>query len=77
VNALEIKDALIDDLNAGGDMTTVIWETIRSRKSLKADWKAFEDTQRVLYQLYDGNTIDQHQLIIALRELLAAVMGRG
>jgi len=77
MNALEMKDAFVDDLNAGGDLTTVIWEKIRSRKSMKTDWRSFEDASRVLLQLYDGNTIDEKQLILAQRELLAAITGRG
>lgn len=77
MNMLELKDALIDDLNNNGDMTSVLWKYGKSISHKKLDWLKYESAQRLIFQLYVGNTINDHQCLVALSELLGAFTGRG
>lgn len=76
MNMLQLKDALIDDLNNDGDMTTVLWSYAKTPKG-KTQWLVFENVQRLIYQLYAGNTINERQTLIASSEWLGAFTGRG
>jgi hypothetical protein len=77
MNILEMKDAFVTDLENGGDLSTVIWEQIRSRKSMKTDWISLENAMRVVFQLHEGNQLSERATLVAISELLGAITGRG
>lgn len=76
MSALEFKDRIIDALETGRDLADEMW-LIRSRTSMKVQWLKLEEYQRVVFQLYAGNTLTERQALICLSELLGAITGRG
>lgn len=76
IDMLALKDALITDLENNGDLSEPIWKFAKTLKG-KTQWLVFEQVQRLIYQLYAGNTITERQALVASSEWLGAFTGRG
>lgn len=77
MNELEIKDLFVADLDNNGDLTSVIWNKLHNRKSMRCDWVTYENASRIIFQLHQGNQLSERMTIVAMAELLSAITGRG